>query len=149
MRNFGREISSTNSKKTRDGHIGRISSVDKGGKSMNVNNLNNSQLRELMNVSPYGISSCGKSGMRAQVIVNDDSNNVVVGIYDPDKPEVEVGEIVLYSIGGCTVYLDKDGNITMTTGNAKITMDKITNGIAIDGNVSITGTLKINGVSIG
>jgi hypothetical protein len=149
MKQFGREASNIHSEHKREGYIGPTASTGNGGKSMNVNNLNNSQLRGLLTMAPYGISSRGKAGMKAQVIVNDNSNNAAVGIYDPNKPEVEVGEIVLYSTGGCTIYLDKDGNITMTSGSAKIIMNKVTHGIAVYGDVSITGTLKVNGVSIG
>lgn len=141
MRNIGRDMRTMGSEHRRDGYIGPIASTGSGGKLMNVNNLNNSQLRDLLNMSPYGISSRGNSGMKAQVMVNDDSNNAVVGIYDPDKPEVDVGETILYSDGGCIIYLDKDGNINMSTGEAKISMNK--NGsIVIEGDVVIKGTFN-------
>jgi hypothetical protein len=101
-----------------------------------------------MNILPYGISSRGMAGMRAQVIVNDDSNNTVVGVYDPNRPDVEVGEVLLYSIGSATIHLTKNGVIAVRTGIATLNIQSDGH-IDIAGNVNINGTLSINGVQIG
>lgn len=147
MRSIGRALSRSGTGSKQDGYVGPIASVDKDGKSMNVNNLSASQLRNLMNMSPYGISSCPTVGMKAQVIVNDYNNNTVVGVYDKDKPKANPGETILYSIGGAFIVLDKYGNIIVRTNEAIIGIQP--NGsISINGNVDINGSLKINGVPI-
>jgi phage gp45-like len=147
MVNIGRTLSSAGVEHRRESYIGPVATSGNGGRLINVNNLNNSQLRDLMNMSPYGISSRPKAGVKAQVIVNDNNNNTVVGIYDNSRPSVEPGEIALYSVGNALIYLTKDGIIMIRTSEATIGIQPDGN-IEINGNVNINGTLSLNGTPI-
>lgn len=112
MRRIDRDISSVDVGHKRETYIGPIASTSNGGRDTNVNNLYNSQINS-KSVMPYGISSRGMSGMKAQTIVNGNSDNVTVGVYDPNRPDVGVGEICLYSSGGCSIYLSSNGAISI------------------------------------
>lgn len=91
--------------------FGRVASGS--GTMINVQNTVDSEVRELMVVSPYGVSSCPPSGLFAQMIVNGDTNNTCVGVHNPNAPQVKSGEVILYSSGDAYIKLDSDGVITI------------------------------------
>ena len=125
------------------GYCGPLASTDNDGHIANVNNLSNSQIDGQL-MMPYGVSSKPKKGIMAQVVVNGDDSNAVVGVYDSKRPKVKTGEVCLYSSGNAKVYLTKDGDISIKSGSSSISMDKNGN-ININGTVNITGSLKVNG----
>lgn len=115
-------------------NFGRFSSGD--GKMMNVQTTYNNEARSLKNISPYGVVSCPPSGLFAQIMVNDKTNNTFLGVYNPNAPKVVPGEIVLYSTSSTTISLKPDGTISIT--GAKIDI----NGQSININ---GGTVNIGG----
>lgn len=115
-------------------NFGRFSSGD--GKMMNVQTTYDNEARSLKNISPYGVVSCPPSGLFAQIMMNDKTNNTFLGVYNPNAPKVAPGEIVLYSTGSTTISLKPDGTISIT--GAKIDI----NGQSINingGTVNICG----------
>ena len=115
-------------------NFGRFSSGD--GKMMNVQTTYDNEARSLKNISPYGVVSCPTSGLFAQIMMNDKTNNTFLGVYNPNAPKVVPGEIVLYSTGSTTISLKPDGTISIT--GAKIDI----NGQSININ---GGTVNIGG----
>lgn len=115
-------------------NFGRFSSGD--GKMMNVQTTYDNEARSLKNISPYGVASCPPSGLFAQIMMNDKTNNTFLGVYNPNAPKVAPGEIVLYSTGNTTISLKPDGTISIT--GAKIDI----NGQSININ---GGTVNIGG----
>lgn len=115
-------------------NFGRFSSGD--GKMMNVQTTYDNEARSLKNISPYGVVSCPPSGLFAQIMMNDKTNNTFLGVYNPNAPKVVPGEIVLYSTGSTTISLKPDGTISIT--GAKIDI----NGQSININ---GGTVNIGG----
>lgn len=115
-------------------NFGRFSSGD--GKMMNVQTTYDNEARLLKNISPYGVVSCPPSGLFAQIMMNDKTNNTFLGVYNPNAPKVVPGEIVLYSTGSTTISLKPDGTISIT--GAKIDI----NGQSININ---GGTVNIGG----
>lgn len=93
-------------------NFGRFSSGD--GKMMNVQTTYDNEARSLKNISPYGVVSCPPSGLFAQIMMNDKTNNTFLGVYNPNAPKVIPGEIVLYSTGSTTISLKPDGTISIT-----------------------------------
>lgn len=93
-------------------NFGRFSSGD--GKMMNVQTTYDNEARSLKNISPYGVVSCPPSGLFAQIMMNDKTNNTFLGVYNPNAPKVVPGEIVLYSTGSTTISLKPDGTISIT-----------------------------------
>lgn len=120
MRRIDRALQSVTNDHRRENYSGPLASTGAGGHSASVNNLYNSQVRDAMTVMPYGISSRPFSGMKAQTVVNDNSSNTVVGIYDPSRPKVNTGEICLYSSGGCSIYLSKGGDVSVKSNGAEV-----------------------------
>lgn len=103
-RRLGADLNSVYEPHRRENHVGKISNVGNGGKSISVTNANNSQLRELVPVMPYGISSSPTPGLMSFVIDSGNSgNDGMVGVYDPKKPSCKPGECMMYSSGGATV----------------------------------------------
>jgi len=94
--------------------FGKISSITKDGKTLNIQNLLDGEIRDLSVMSPYGISSSGIDGISSQIIMNDNENNVVVGVYDKSKPTTKPGEIIIYSKFGQKIELKTDGEIKLT-----------------------------------
>ena len=92
-------------------NFGRFSSGD--GKMMNVQTTYDNEARSLKNISPYGVVSCPPSGLFAQIMMNDKTNNTFLGVYNPNAPKVAPGEIVIYSSGGAYIKLGTDGTITI------------------------------------
>lgn len=115
-------------------NFGRFSSGD--GKMMNVQTTYDNEARSLKNISPYGVVSCPPSGLFAQIMMNDKTNNTFLGVYNPNAPKVAPGEIVLYSTGSTIISLKPDGTISIT--GAKIDI----NGQSININ---GGTVNIGG----
>lgn len=124
MRRLDKALSSVGSNHRQENYMGPLASTDAGGHKANVNNLCNSQVRNAKTVMPYGVSSRAPSGMKAQSVVNDNSDSVVVGVYDPKRPQVGTGEVCLYSAGGCTVYLLSTGIISIESGNCSLDVSK-------------------------
>lgn len=101
---FGAVLNSVGQPHRRESHIGRISTVGSGGRSLSVNNGNNSQLRNLVPIMPYGISSSPVTGLMAFVLESDnDGNDGIVGVYDHNKPNCNPGDCIMYSSSGATV----------------------------------------------
>lgn len=104
MRRFGEELNGVSQPHRRESQTGQIVTTGDGGKSIAVTNMNSSQLRNLVPITPYGISSCPPSGLMAFVLVADNTgNDGMIGVYDPGKPQCSVGESMLYSSGGAYV----------------------------------------------
>ena len=107
----------------------KISSISGDGKTLNAQNSIDGEIRDIKTLSPYGISSSGVDGIDVQVIVNDNDNNMAVGVFDKNKPPVKPGEIIIYSAGGSSIKLDSSGTITIKG-----------NKIVIEGNTTVNGT---------
>lgn len=116
--------------------FGRITSVASDGRKVNVSNDFNGEARDLMVVGPYGISSCGLDGLFVQIGVNDNDNNVAIGVYDPAKPAVKSGEVIIYNKAGDTIKLSASGGITIT-GN-----------VTFSGNVTVNGNFTTSGGTV-
>lgn len=103
-KSFGRALNGVAEPHRSESHVGQISTVGSGGKSIAVTNMNNSQLRNLVPVMPYGISSSPPAGLMAFVLVaNNSGKDGIVGVYDPNKPSCSPGNCMMYSSGGATV----------------------------------------------
>ena len=124
MRRIDKALQSVDNRHRQENYVGPLASTSAGGHNANVNNLYNSQVRDAKTVMPYGISSRPSSGMKAQTVVNDNSDSAVVGVYDPARPKVGVGELCLYSAGGCSIYLSATGVISVTSGDASLDVSK-------------------------
>ena len=84
----------------------------------------------------YGLTSMPPSDAEAIVLV-EGNNYVIIAEDHGDRPEIEAGETQVYnSMAATSIYLDKDGGVTIT--GAKGTIE-------IDGS---TGQVKINGDSL-
>lgn len=102
---LGHSLIGTGQPHKKESHVGRVATVGSGGKSVAVTNMNNSQLRNLVPITPYGISSSPPVGLMAYVLVADSSSkDGIVGVYDPNKPQCSPGNSMLYSSGGASVY---------------------------------------------
>lgn len=121
--------------------IGSVSSMSADGRTANVQTFGDGETRNNRNMTPYGISSSPLRGMQAQVMINDNDNTSVVGVFDKDKPKVLPGETIVYSMGGSTIYLKRNGDIDITCGSGLIQMKP-------DGSISLTGTVTVNGRTI-
>lgn len=150
MRRIDKTLQSAGSSHRQENYIGPLASTSSGGHNANVNNLYNSQVRNAKMMMPYGVSSCPPSGIKAQAIVNNNNDNVVVGVYDPSRPMVNTGDICLYSSGGCAVHLSSLGEVSINNGSASIKMNP-SGGITISSpsEVSINcSSLRVNGQSM-
>lgn len=108
-RRFGSVLNSAGQPHRRESHIGRVSTVGSGGRAISVDNGNNSQLRNLVPVMPYGISSSPPVGLMAFVVVgNNSGRDGIVGVYDPNKPSCNSGDCMMYSSGGATIQCKGD-----------------------------------------
>ena len=102
---FGAALNGIDQPRKRESHIGRISTVSNGGRSMSVANMHNSQLSNLVPVMPYGISSSPIPGLMSFVLAgNNSGSDGMVGVYDPNKPSCNPGDSMLYSSGGARVH---------------------------------------------
>lgn len=124
MRRIDQALRSVANNHRQENYVGPLTSTRSGGHNANVNNLYNSQVRDARTVMPFGISSNPLSGVKAQTVVNDNSDNVVVGVYDPSRPPVGAGEICLYSTGNCTVYLSSGGIVSIESGSSNIDVER-------------------------
>lgn len=148
MKRFDRALRTVNSDHRQESYIGPLASTNSGGKDANVNNLYNSQIRA-KSIMPYGISSRPCGGLKAQTIVNDNSDSTMVGVYDPNRPNVGVGEICIYSMGECSIYLSADGKVTVRSHSNIVEVGSSDITIRSGGNVNIDcNSLMINGKSI-
>lgn len=109
MRRLGAELNGVSEPHRRESHIGKISTVGSGGRSITVDNMNNSQLRNLVPIMPYGISSSPPSGLMAFVLVaNNSGRDGVIGVYDYNKPSCKSGDCMMYSSDGASVHCNGD-----------------------------------------
>lgn len=106
---FGQAINGIAEPRKRDNHIGKVTTVGDGGKSLSISNANGSQLRDLVPISPYGISSSPPTGLMSFVIASGNSgSDGMVGVYDPNRPPCKPGECMMYSSGGATIKCTGD-----------------------------------------
>lgn len=104
MRSFGAALNGVAEPHRQESHVGKVETVGSGGKSIAVTNMNNSQLRNLVPIMPYGIASSPPPGLMAFVLVTQNSGkDGIVGVYDENKPACSPGDSMLYSKGGATV----------------------------------------------
>lgn len=128
-KSFGSALKSTDKPHRRESHVGRVATVGSGGKSIAVTNMNNSQLRNLVPITPYGISSSPPIGLMAYVLVADNSSkDGIVGVYDPDKPQCNPGDSMLYSSGGASVHCN-GSSVLLNNRDVLNEMDNISNKI--------------------
>lgn len=103
-RRFGQALNGISEPRRSSSHTGRVTTVGDGGKSLSISNINGSQLRDIIPISPYGISSSPPTGLMSFVIASDNSgNDGMVGVYDPSRPVCQPGECIIYSSGGATI----------------------------------------------
>lgn len=122
-------------------NFGRFSSGD--GKMMNVQTTYDNEARSLKNISPYGVVSCPPSGLFAQIMMNDKTNNTFLGVYNPNAPKVAPGEVILYSTGGATISIKPDGTVSIN--GAKISVNGASINISGDSINIDGGTVNIGG----
>lgn len=104
-RKLGQALNGVTEPHRKETHIGRISTVGDGGRSLSVDNMNNSQLRNLVPIMPYGISSSPPIGLMSFVLAaNNSGRDGIIGVYDPNKPSCNSGECMMYSSGGATIH---------------------------------------------
>lgn len=104
MKRFGEALIGVGEPHRRESHVGKVSTIGEGGRSISITNMNNSQLRNTVPIMPYGISSSPKPGLMAYVLVAQDcSKDGIVGVYDPNKPICSPGECIMYSAEGAMV----------------------------------------------
>ncbi len=108
---------------------GKISSGNSS--TVNIQNTINSEIRDLRLITSYGIASCPTDGLFAQMLINDNNNNVCIGVHNPNAPIAQSGEIIIYSSHqGSYIKIDKDGNITIKGVNVSI---EASNDVTING----------------
>lgn len=104
MRKFGAALTGVDQPHKQESHVGRILTVGDGGRSVSMSSVSSSQLRDMIPISPYGIASSPPVGLKAFAIVsNDDNDDGIIGVYDPNRPKCKPGNSVLYSSGGAKV----------------------------------------------
>lgn len=114
-KSFGSALRDVGQPHRQESYNGRISTVDDGGKSISVVNMNNSQLRNLIPIMPYGMASSPPVGLMAYVIISGSAKrDGIIGVYDPDKPRCNPGDSMLYSLGGASVHCN--GNTVLING---------------------------------
>lgn len=114
MRSFGAALNGVAEPHRQESHVGQIETVGHGGKSISVTNMNNSQLRNLVPIMPYGISSSPPPGLMAFVLVTSNSGrDGIIGVYDDSKPPCSPGECMMYSRGGATIKCTSDGAVLL------------------------------------
>ena len=105
--------------------VGVASSIARDGMSVNGQTTADGEVRDLMIALPYGISSSGMDGMRIQVIINDNNNNVAVGVIDKGRPAVKSGCLKLYDKAGSSISLNGDGSIDINAKTINIDGERI------------------------
>lgn len=139
-KSFGNALIGVDQPHRKENYVGRVSTVGKGGKSISVTNMNNSQLRNLVPIMPYGIASSPPTGLMTYVLVNDNaSRNGIIGVYDPNKPECSPGDSMMYSRGGASVHCR--GNKVFINGID--ILQKISGGSSSGGSSSSSSSVKI------
>lgn len=122
---FGAALNGVDQPHRRESHIGKISTVGSGGRSISVDNGNNSQLRNLVPIMPYGIASSPPTGLMSFVLVaNNSGRDGIVGVYDPNKPSCSSGNCMMYSSGGATVHC-KGGSVLLNNRNVLNEIDDL------------------------
>ncbi|MCM1269368.1 MAG: hypothetical protein NC247_01915 [Ruminococcus flavefaciens] len=124
MRRIDHALQNVTQDHRRESYAGPLASTSGGGHKANINNLYKSQVRDALTVMPYGISSRSLSGVKAQTIVNDNNDHIMVGIYDPSRPAVSAGEICIYSCANASVYLNSGGDVSVETSGANADFKK-------------------------
>lgn len=95
----------------------RITSVAEDGTYVNVEAYNQSEIRQLTIMLPFGISSSALDGMSVQINLNSSNGGSVVGVKDPNRPKVMPGEVILYSNFGSRIEMLSDGKIKLVPAN--------------------------------
>jgi phage gp45-like len=109
----------------KDSYVGKVSTTSNGGKSISVTNMNNSKLRNLVPITPYGIASSPPIGLMAYVLIaGDTSKDGIVGVYDPDKPQCRPGDSMMYSSGGASVHCN-GGTVLLNNRNVLAEIDNL------------------------
>ena len=133
----------------RNTNVGVASSISGDGSIINGQVTVDGEVRDLLIALPYGISSSGVDGVRLQVIVNDNKNNVAVGVIDKNRPPIRSGCIAIYDKSGSSITLNGDGTITINCSAIKVTSGNIAfgNGMSVDsgGNITMNNNVTING----
>lgn len=93
--------------------MGVASSIGGDGQVINGQSSKDGEIRDLNIALPYGISSSGISGVRVQIITNDNQNNTAVGVIDKKRPKVNPGCLILYDKSGTRLVLNGDGSISL------------------------------------
>lgn len=108
MRKFGQALVGVDNGSKKEGYVGRVSSSSGGGSTVFVANASGSQIKTLP-ASQYGISSTPPTGLMAFVIVGQGSDkDGIVGVYDPNRPQCNTGDCMMYSSGGATIKCKND-----------------------------------------
>jgi phage gp45-like len=88
----------------------------------------------------YGLTSMPTQDSEAVVLV-EGNNYVIIAEDHADRPEIEEGETKLYnSMAATSVYLDKEGNVTITGAGGSITLEGDSGDVVIHG----TGTVRLD-----
>lgn len=126
MKSFGAALNGVAEPHRQESHVGKVETVGSGGKSVAVTNMNNSQLRNLVPIMPYGISSSPPPGLMAFVLVAQNSGkDGIVGVYDENKPPCSPGECMMYSRGGATVRCTSGGAVLLNGRNVLKEIDDL------------------------
>lgn len=121
MKNITKAIlqNERNMNRMRPSSLDRITSVSND--RVNAETYNNSELRDILMASPYGISSMPLDNMSVQIISNG-GKHIAVGIIDPNKPKAPIGGLVLYDRKGNKITLDGDNILIESKNGNKITL---------------------------
>lgn len=119
-KNFAALVRNIERPTTPNTSVGVASSINGGGDTVNGQDTRDSENRGLSFALPYGISSSGIDGIRIQMILNDNQNNVAVGVIDDKKPKVKPGCIIIYDKAGSSISLNGDGTVTINANSIDI-----------------------------
>ena len=68
------------------------------------------EYRSIPVLAPYGIAYIAPVGERSLVLPTEDGS-VCVGVVAPAAPDLQAGELMLYSAGGASIVLKNDGRV--------------------------------------
>lgn len=101
---------------------GNITSTSKDGKTINMKQAHDAEVRDVLVVHPYGLSSIPYDGIQVDILADGDGDYVVLGVYDKNKPKVKYGETCIYTKFGNKIYLKDNGDVIITNNNCSVTM---------------------------
>lgn len=131
--------------------VEQISGTTDGGMYGHTNRHVGADSRDYRMMFPFGISSRPPSDVASQVISDGKSFGSIVGIFDENRPQAEVGEAIIYSLFNALIKLDKNGDIAMRCANninqtAQNTYEIKANDVKINSQLtSVTGDVIIGG----